>query len=116
MSNNKRIYAYGNPPDAQQTKVIRISQPSSKPNISKILSTVPSQNAFRFCAADGVYTKVSATSLEDFAKKLDGIDAISLQFHYPRGDFQIWIKDTLGDSELAEQNVFHRARFTRRKA
>ena len=55
---------------------------------SKILSAVPMGKEFRFCTADGVYTKQTANSLEEFADKLDGIDATSIVFHYPRGDFQ----------------------------
>jgi Family of unknown function (DUF5752) len=77
-----------------------------KPDSSKILSVVPSENAFFFCTAEGVYTKVSAISLEDFADKLDGIDDSSILFHYPRGDFQAWIRDTVGDRVLADKICF----------
>jgi len=70
---------------------------------SKILSTVPRRRPFYFYTAEGVYTKISANSLQDFADKLDGIDESSILFHYPRGDFQAWIKDTLKDSELADR-------------
>jgi hypothetical protein len=73
---------------------------------SIILSTVPPENAFYFCTAEGVYTKISANSLQDFADKLDGIDDSSLLFHYPRGDFQAWIRDTLKDPELADRMCF----------
>lgn len=77
-----------------------------KPDSSKILSVVPSENAFFFCTAEGVYTKISAISLEDFADKLDGVDASSILFHYPRGDFQAWIRDTVGDRVLADKICF----------
>jgi hypothetical protein len=73
---------------------------------SKILSAVPSENAFYFCTSEGVYTKVSAISLEDFADKLDGIDDSSILFHYPRGDFQAWIRDTVKDNVLAGRMCF----------
>ncbi len=49
---------------------------------------------------------MTANSVEDFADKLDGVDAISIEFHYPRGDFQAWIRDVLGDVELAEKLCF----------
>ena len=49
---------------------------------------------------------ISAISLEDFADKLKGIDESSILFHYPRGDFQAWIRDTVGDSELADKMCF----------
>ncbi len=78
----------------------------SKQDASKILSVVPLGKEFRFCIANGVYTQVEAVSLEDFADKLDGIDAISIEFHYPRGDFQAWIRDTIGDTQLADRMCF----------
>jgi len=78
----------------------------SKENSPKILSAVSADRAFQFCTAAGIYTKVSANSLSDFVQKLDGIDESSLLFHYPRGDFQAWIKDVLGDNELADRLCF----------
>jgi Family of unknown function (DUF5752) len=83
-----------------------MSKTLTNQDASKILSTVPSENVFYFCTAEGVYTKVSAISLEDFAAKLDGIDDSSILFHYPRGDFQAWIKDTLKDDVLAGRMCF----------
>jgi len=85
-----------------------MTQTSLSPDVSKILSTVPIGKEFLFCTADGIYTKEAAFSLENFADKLDGIDAISIVFHYPRGDFQEWIKDVVGDSELADRMCFMR--------
>jgi hypothetical protein len=67
---------------------------------------VPQENAFYFCTAEGVYTKISAISLEDFVEKLDDIEESSILFHYPRGDFQAWIRDTVGDRELADKMCF----------
>ena len=73
---------------------------------SNILSNVPKEKAFFFCTAEGVYAKTSAISLQDFAAKLDGIDESCILFHYPRGDFQAWIRDTVGDRELADKMCF----------
>jgi hypothetical protein len=78
----------------------------TKQDASKILSAVPSENCFYFCTAEGVYTNISAISLEDFADKLDSIDESSILFHYPRGDFQAWIKETVKDRELADRMCF----------
>ncbi len=39
----------------------------------------------------------------DFAAKLDVVDVVSVEFHYPRGDFQFWITKTLGDEELGNR-------------
>jgi hypothetical protein len=75
-------------------------------NASKFLSIVPPEKILYFCTSEGDTIKVTANSLEDFASKLDGVDANSLEFHYPRGDFQAWIKDVLGDSVLAERLCF----------
>ena len=70
---------------------------------SKILQAVPQDNGFRFCTDNGIYTKVTAVSLADFAEKLQKIEINSVLFHFPRGDFQSWIKNTLGDEELAHR-------------
>ena len=59
-----------------------------------------------FAPAEGVYTKVSAISLQDFAAKLGSIDDSSILFHYPRGDFQAWIRDTVKDNVLASRMCF----------
>ena len=52
---------------------------------------------------DGHYTGETATSLCSFLRELDAIDVQSIKFHFDRGDFQKWIKLTLGDEELARQ-------------
>jgi len=83
-----------------------MSKTLSKSDTSKILSAVASEKGFYFCTAEGVYTGISAISLEDFAYRLDDIDESSILFHYPRGDFQAWIRDTVGDSELADKMFF----------
>lgn len=77
-----------------------------KKDVSRILSDVPKENAFYFYTAEGVDTKIFAVSLEDFAKKLKDIDESSILFHYPRNDFQAWIRFTLKDSELADEMCF----------
>jgi len=83
-----------------------MSKTLTKPDASKILSAVAPENAFYFCTAKGVYTGISAIRLEDFADKLNRIDESSILFHYPRGDFQAWIRDTVGDCELADKMCF----------
>ena len=83
-----------------------MSKALTNQDASNILSNVPEEKAFFFCTAEGVYTKVSAISLQDFAAKLDGIDESSILFHYPRGDFQAWIRDTVKDNVLAGRLCF----------
>ena len=46
---------------------------------------------------------MTAVSLADFAEKLQKIEINSILLHFPRGDFQSWIKNTLGDEELARR-------------
>jgi hypothetical protein len=50
-------------------------------------------------------TGITAASRAEFGAKLETIEVDSL-FHYPRGDFQEWIDDTLGDKELANRMCF----------
>jgi hypothetical protein len=44
--------------------------------------------------------------LADFAQKLETVDVNSILFHYPLGDFQKWIDDTIEDKELANRMCF----------
>lgn len=79
---------------------------ASKVDASKILMAVSFDHGFHFTNEKGVYTGITATSLSDFAAKLETVDGNSIMFHYPRGDFQKWIQDTLGDKELANRMCF----------
>jgi hypothetical protein len=74
-----------------------------KTSLAKILNSIPYDNGFHFYHGIGNYTGVTATSLAEFAEKLQIIDANSIRFHFQRGDFQKWIKDTIGDVELAKR-------------
>ena len=67
----------------------------------KILSAVPYDKGFHFFMTDGHYTGESATSLATFSKDLEREEIQSIRFHFDRGDFQKWIKTTIGDEELA---------------
>lgn len=82
-----------------------MSQSLQKTELERILGTVPFDHGFHF-TENGEYTGVTAISLEEFASKLETVDIHSVLFHYPRGDFQRWIEDTLGDKALAEQLCF----------
>ena len=61
------------------------------------------EKAFYFFTAIGNYTGESATSMEDFLKKIKHINIKSIEFHFYRGDFEKWISEIIGDKELAEQ-------------
>lgn len=69
----------------------------------KILRKLPRERAFYFFTSIGNYTGESASSLEEFMKKISEVNVKSLEFHLSRGDFERWIAETLEDKELAEK-------------
>lgn len=40
-------------------------------------------------------------SLCSFLRDLGSVDVQSIKFHFDRGDFQKWLRTTIGDEELA---------------
>ncbi len=73
----------------------------SAESVSKILRTVSLTEAFHFFTDIGHYDGKSATSLADFSDKLKTVTLKSIEFHFKRGDFERWIRETLGDDYLA---------------
>jgi hypothetical protein len=69
----------------------------------KILRPVPYEQGFHFFMPDGHYTGETAMSLCAFLRDLGRIDVQSIRFHFERGDFQKWIRITIGDEELAQR-------------
>ena len=61
------------------------------------------EEAFYFFTGVGNFTGKLASSLTDFRDQLKTINIESVNFHYSRQDFEKWIKETLGDAELAKQ-------------
>jgi hypothetical protein len=70
---------------------------------SKILGSVPYNNAFYFCTNIGQYSGELAADLADFCQKIRTIDVRSVDFHFKRLDFEEWIRGTLGDVYLANE-------------
>jgi hypothetical protein len=68
---------------------------------TRILRTVPINNAFMFFKDITEYTGEYTRSLSDFCDKIESIPIASIAFHFERGDFKKWIEDTLGDEYLA---------------
>lgn len=64
---------------------------------------MPYEKGFHFYTASGSYTGETATSLDSFERKIQVVPEQSVSFHMQRGDFQKWIEDTLGDTELAKR-------------
>jgi len=70
---------------------------------SRILRTVSIPEAFLFFTDIGQYTGEFAPCLADFLEKLEKIPLKSIEFHFKRGDFERWIRETLGDECLADE-------------
>ena len=66
------------------------------------LRIVPQDRGFRFFTGIGDYCGVSVCSLEEFADALQYVCSEAIVFHFERGDFQNWIRDVIGDNELAQ--------------
>ena len=67
------------------------------------LRVVPHAQGFHFYTAVGDYCGVSVHSLEEFAEALQYVCSEAIVFHFERGDFQKWIRDVIGDNELAQR-------------
>lgn len=67
------------------------------------LNTVPYERGFHFFTELGKYTGITATSTVEFAEKLQKIPIKSVTFHFQRQDFQKWLRNTVGDEELAKR-------------
>ena len=75
----------------------------SSETAQKILSPVPYEQGFHFFAPDGHYSGETAMSLCSFLRDLQHLDMQSIRFHLERGDFQKWLRTTIGDEELARR-------------
>jgi len=64
---------------------------------------VPHAKGFHFYTAVGDYCGVSVHSLEEFADALQYVCSEAIVFHFERGDFQNWIREVIGDNELANK-------------
>ena len=89
----------------KKTKVRKawIRKPKDEETASKILRTVPYNNAFYFFTDVEQYSGKFASSLSDFCQRMKTIDVKSVDFHFERRDFQKWIGETLGDIDLANE-------------
>jgi len=72
-------------------------------NSTKISQSLSFERGFHFYTASRKYTGITATSLSEFSEKLQLVGAQSAKYHFCCRDFQGWINDTIGDSDLAAQ-------------
>jgi hypothetical protein len=70
---------------------------------AKVLRNLKSEEAFYFYENVGRPTGECATSLCEFVSKVNTATSETVRFHLERGDFQNWIKETLGDAKLADK-------------
>lgn len=75
----------------------------STENAQKILRPLPYAQGFHFFMPDGHYSGETAMSLCAFLKDIEHTDIQSIRFHFERGDFQKWLRTTIGDEELAQR-------------
>jgi hypothetical protein len=85
-----------------------VQNPEKRPSldkdvIEKILTSVPYDRGFHFFRSVGNYTGETAINLFSFFEELKTIELQSVKFHFQRGDFQKWIRETLEDTELADR-------------
>jgi len=73
----------------------------SEKMMQKILKAVPEDKVFHFYLGIDKPLDAFAVSLSDLFKKLEKVEIQSISFHQARGDFEKWIRDILGDGELA---------------
>jgi hypothetical protein len=70
-------------------------------NAVKVGSRVPDDKAFNFYVGYGKPLGFSAHSIEDVYRFIKQITSDALDFHVSRGDFENWLRDVVGDRELA---------------
>jgi hypothetical protein len=76
---------------------------ANRVNVSEILRTVPPDQSFLFFEDIGKYTGRLAVNLADFCENMKTIDIQSVTFHFERGDYERWIRETLHDAVLARR-------------
>jgi len=76
---------------------------TSRVNASEVLRTVPLNQSFLFFEGIGKYTGRMAANLAEFYEDVKTIDIKSVTFHFERGDYERWIRETLHDAELARK-------------
>ena len=66
------------------------------------LRVVSRSDGFNFHTSPECYIGVTSCSLEELANNIKEVCCDAIQYHFERGDFQKWIRETIGDCELAE--------------
>ena len=71
----------------------------------KVFELLPQDRCFVFYTGIGPdnFTRLSACSLSDFVEKAKNVNIKSLEFHLSRGDIANWLRDVLGEDQLAAE-------------
>ena len=89
--------------DHMSTKPVQKKPQLDKATTSKILRTIPKNEGLELYKAPGEHTGKTATSLGDLNEKLRQIDIRAVNHHFKRREFEKWIRNTIGDEELARR-------------
>ena len=84
-------------------KPVEKKQVLDKATLNRIMRTVPKNDGMHFLKGPGEPTGKTATSLTDLASKMGSVDIRSINYHFKRSEFEKWIRDTIGDQELARR-------------
>jgi len=74
-----------------------------------ILCSLSLEKSFHFYYDIDQHSGVHADSLKDFVDKIQIVDLKSVEFHFPRKDFELWIRSR-GDMELSKKLELLRTR------
>lgn len=72
-------------------------------NALKMSEQVPEKAIFQFYVGMDKPLDFSAHSLEEFYRLVKQVCSDSLDFHLYRGDFERWLREVLGDKNLADE-------------
>jgi len=81
----------------------KVKENVNRVNASEILRTLPPDQSFLFFEDIGKYTGKLAASLDDFCRTIKTVDMKSLTFHFRRGDYERWIRESIHDLQLARR-------------
>jgi len=106
LEKNNLLERIGNDPPTYKVAVSGLMGVGALPKEAwKVFMQVSSEKCFRFHTGVGLdkFTGVSACNLSDMVVRIKTVEVKALEFHVPRGDIERWIRDVLGDDELAER-------------
>jgi DNA-binding Lrp family transcriptional regulator len=67
------------------------------------LTLLPDDKAFHFYVGIGQPAGVSARNVKEFYDIVKTVDAVSLEFHLEREDFENWVETAVGDDVFARE-------------